>query len=90
MPAKPVQKEQVQKEPASPKPTARSINPRLIKRGDLIKTETGLVEVVRNVSIILHLANGADFVYRDENPVEVLDNPAPVTETELASLQDNS
>lgn len=52
-------------------------NPRLLRRGDVVKLKgTDQVEVVRNVSVVLHMANGQDVVY------DVLE------EVEMAELED--
>jgi hypothetical protein len=59
--------------------------PRLTRVGDLVQPPDGSEpELVRSVSVILHLANGMDYRYTDEDRVEVLDPPPPeVTEDQV-------
>jgi hypothetical protein len=45
---------------------------RLVKRGDVIKLRDGGEEVVRNVQVILQMANGSNEVYEPIETVEVL------------------
>lgn len=44
---------------------------RLIKRGDVIVTREGDSEVVRNVQIVLQLANGSNPTYESTERVDV-------------------
>lgn len=63
------------------------VNPRFIKRGDIIQQE-GIEgsEVVRDISIILHMANGMDVIYKanatvDRVPPEDLSDLVAVIES---------
>lgn len=47
-------------------------NVRLIKRGDIIKMRDGAEEVVRNVQIVLQMANGSNEVYEPTETVELV------------------
>lgn len=60
-------------------------NPRLIKTGDLVRTPTG-DEVVRFVTVVVHLANGVDEVYEDTDTVLLVKRPDPVTEEQVSAL----
>lgn len=73
------------------KPKSEKRNPRLVKRGDVILTDLGVDEVVRNVSVIFHLANGSDMVVPVAGTVDVVTEPQlPVeVEEELAATSDS-
>lgn len=61
-------------------------NPRLLRRGDVVQLKGQEVsEVVRDVSIVLHLANGQDEVYHTTEEVTMgeIDDIDP---TELAEV----
>lgn len=47
-------------------------NIRLIKRGDIIKMRDGTEEVVRNVQVVLQMANGSNEVYEPTETVELV------------------
>lgn len=66
------------------KPKTEKRNPRLIRRGEVVISDTGHDEVVRNVSVILHLANGADMVRPVTDDVEVVTDPQLPPEIEQA------
>lgn len=53
-------------------------NPRLVKRGEVVRPkDQDFDEVVRSVSVVLHLANGMDVVYRTDEKVDVVLDPDP-------------
>lgn len=54
------------------KPETANVDPREVQRGAAVWTKEGYEEIVRSVSIVLHLANGADVVYSENDEVEVL------------------
>ncbi len=65
-----------------PKKTPETRSPRLIRRGDVVQQKgVERSEVVRDVSVVLHLANGQDEVYHVSEAVTLADpeehEPAP-------------
>lgn len=52
--------------------TSKSTSVRLVKRGDIVKSEAGTEEVVREVQIILQLSNGHNEVHTASDKVAVL------------------
>lgn len=47
-------------------------NVRLIKRGDIIILRDGAEEVVRNVQVVLQMANGSNEIYEPTEIVELV------------------
>lgn len=45
---------------------------RLVKRGDIVRSEAGGEEVVRNVQVTLQLSNGHNEVHESTDTVEVI------------------
>lgn len=52
---------------------------RMVNRGDVVKLEDGTEEVVRDVQIVLQLANGSNVTFTGRDSVEVLP-PDPLPE----------
>lgn len=70
------------------KPTTTLTNPRRVVQGTVIQLQEGS-EVVREVSIVLHMANGQDLVFTDDNLVSVLtEQPQILPESEVAPLSE--
>lgn len=62
---------------AKPKPLGE-VDPRQILPGHFIQPKNGEdPEVVRSVSVVLHLANGFDEVYETDEKVKIMPPPAP-------------
>jgi hypothetical protein len=55
--------------PAKSKKPRKSV--RLIRPGDIIKRPDETTEVVRNVTVVLHMANGVSDTYESTETVEV-------------------
>lgn len=55
-----------------PKTKSTKTSVRLVKRGDIVKTNEGAEEVVREVEVILRLSNGNTEVHDPKDVVEVL------------------
>lgn len=55
-----------------PKKDAKKTPIRLVKRGDIVKTQTGGEEVIRNVQVVLQLSNGSNESYDASEEIEVL------------------
>lgn len=61
---------------AKTKKVLGEIHPRQILPGHIIHTkETKTDEVVRSVSVVVHLANGYDEMYEEDEMVSVLETP---------------
>lgn len=76
-----------------PKPAVRKVDPRTVARGMVVwSKDSKRDEVVRDVSVVLHLANGWDEVYKSNDEIEVLsEQPSPVipeNHRELGDLED--
>lgn len=68
------------------KPQVNKKDPRMAVRGQVVwSKQAGVDEVVRGVSVVLHLANGTDEVYKvGEEEIEVLaEQPQPLTLTDI-------
>lgn len=67
------------------KPAVDKMSPRRVGTGAAIwSRDFKTTEVVRGVSVVIHLANGHDEVYQDSDAVEVLrTQPEPVTDDEV-------
>ncbi len=53
-----------------PRPTTTKIHPQTVLPGNTIRSKNSKTdEVVRSVSVIVHLANGMDEVYDDTDPI---------------------
>ena len=72
------------------RPSTVKHSPRRISRGLVVRLPgNGPDEVVRGVSIVLHMANGQDVVYGEEDEVLVLaDQPKLLEEQVLVSPGD--
>lgn len=57
-------------------------NVRSVKRGDVLKVRGQGEQVVRAVSVVLHLANGVDLPLDSETDIEQVLVPDPEVETE--------
>lgn len=58
---------------AKKKATSTDVNPRLVLPGHLVQPKSSEApELVRSVSVVLHLANGFDEVYETDETVKVL------------------
>lgn len=61
-----------------PKPAVVKVHPQTILRGNTVRSrESKTDEIVRSVSIVVHLANGMDEVYDDTDEVQLVPNPTP-------------
>lgn len=45
---------------------------RLVKRGDVVRLDDGTEEVVRDVQVVLQLANGSNHPFTSRDSVEIL------------------
>lgn len=60
------------------KKVRRQINPRSVSVGDRVKVKSSArLDKVKSISIVLHLENGIDDVYRDEETITIIEEEAP-------------
>lgn len=70
-----------------PKPKTK--HPRLVRKGEVVKIKgTELTEVVRDVTVVLHLANGQDVVYGTNELVDLGELPDEPSDEEIQSVVD--
>lgn len=62
-------------------------SPRLIARGDVVRIDDDREEVVRSVTVVLHLANGEDRRFVEGEQVMLVDAPRPVTKDEVDAVE---
>lgn len=66
------------------RPAITEIHPQTVLQGQTIRSkETKTDEVVRSVSVVVHLANGTDEVYNDDETVKLVAQPTPDFPKEL-------